>query len=162
MGYTDFADKGSGNYVSWLTHNVDQIYSQSFLSLFSGIECLGMAVFSFVALVLLSPWIGLAAIVLLIIISVLPQLTNKRLRKANMARSIALECAMESYKDVVMGGSIFFLTNLRGRIRERIFAGSFFNGADSFVQCFIKPFRRSTAAHCFGEKLNPQGTVHHS
>lgn len=124
LSYTDFTDKDSGNYFSWLTNDVEQIYSQSFLSLFSGIECLSMAVFSFVALILLSPWIGLAAIILLIIISVLPNLTNKRLRKANIERSIALECATESYKDVVMGGSIFFLSNLRGRIRERILAAS--------------------------------------
>ncbi len=155
-----------------------------------------MAVFSLGALCLLSPYIGIAAIVLLVVISVLPQLTNKKLQKANSNRSSALEVSTEGYKDVIMGIPIFFLTNLRNRIRERIavtstqaeqvcyrynrtnitvqilistvsmvgqvillfvtllvavaggtiagavlsvgnLAGSFFNGAGSFVQCFM-------------------------
>ncbi len=124
LPYSDFVDKDSGHYVSWLTNDVNEIYSQSFASLFSGIENLAAAVFSLGALCLLSPYIGLAAIVLLVIISVLPQLTNKRLQKINAEKSKALEVGTESYKDVVMGGSIFFLTNLRNRICERIVAAS--------------------------------------
>ena len=124
LPYSDFVDKDSGHYVSWLTNDVNEIYSQSFSSLFSGIENLATAIFSLGALCLLSPYIGLAAIVLLAIISVLPQLTNKRLQKANAERSEALEVSTENYKDVVMGGSIFFLTNLRNRICERIVAAS--------------------------------------
>ena len=124
LSYSDFTDKDSGHYVSWLTNDVNEIYSQSFASLFSGIENLATAIFSLGALCLLSPYIGLAAIVLLVIISVLPQLTNKRLQKANAERSEALEVSTESYKDVVMGGSIFFLTNLRNRICERVVAAS--------------------------------------
>ena len=91
LPYSDFVDKDSGHYVSWLTNDVNEIYSQSFSSLFSGIENLATAIFSLGALCLLSPYIGLAAIVLLVIISVLPQLTNKRLQKANAERSEALE-----------------------------------------------------------------------
>lgn len=124
LDYTEFAGKDCGNYVSWLTNDVDQIYSQSFASLFSGVENLATAVFSLGALCLLSPCIGIAAIVLLVVISVLPQFTNKRLQKANAVRSEAMEVSTESYKDVVMGGSIFFLTNLRDRICERIVAAS--------------------------------------
>ncbi len=124
LPYSDFMDKDSGHYVSWLTNDVNEIYSQTFASLFSGIENLATAIFSLGALCMLSPYIGLAAIVLLIIISVLPQLTNKRLQKVNAERSEALEVSTESYKDVVMGGSIFFLTNLRNRICERIVTAS--------------------------------------
>lgn len=124
LDYNEFAGKDCGNYVSWLTNDVEQIYSQSFISLFSGIENLASAIFSLGALWLLSPYIGIAAIVLLVIISVLPQLTNKQLQKANAERSEALEVSTESYKDVVMGGSIFFLTNLRNRICERILVAS--------------------------------------
>ncbi len=111
LSYSDYSDKDCGHYVSWLTNNVNEIYSQSFASLFSGIENLATAIFSLGALCLLGPYIGIAAIVLLVVISVLPQLTNKRLQKANAERSAALEVSTESYKDVVMGGSIFFLTN---------------------------------------------------
>ncbi len=196
LSYADFTSKDSGHYVSWLTNDVDEIYSQSFASLFLGIENLAMAIFSLGALCLLGPYIGIAAIVLLAVISVLPQLTNKKLQKANADRSAALEVSTEGYRDVIMGSSIFFLTNLRNRIRERIvitseqaekicyrynrtnitvqilistvsmvgqvillfvtllaavagatpagaalsvgnLAGSFFNGAGNFVQCFM-------------------------
>lgn len=124
MSWSDFTGRDSGSFVSWLTNDVDQIYSQSFASLFSGVECAGMAVFSLGALFLLSSWIGLAAIALLAVISLLPQLTNRRLQQANARRSQALETATEGYRDTVMGGSVLILANLRGRIRERIAASS--------------------------------------
>ena len=124
LDYTQFTSKDSGHYVSWLTNDVDQIYSQSFSPLFSGIENLATAVFSLGALCLLSPFIALAAVILLVVISVLPQLTNKRLQEANKERSAAMEIGTESYKDVVMGSPIFFLTNLRNCICERISVAS--------------------------------------
>lgn len=124
LDYIQFVGRDSGHYVSWLTNDVDQIYSQSFSPLFAGIENLATAVFSLGALCLLSPFIGLAAIALLVVISVLPQLTNKRLQEANKNRSAAMEIGVESYKDVVMGSPIFFLTNLRNCICERISAAS--------------------------------------
>ena len=124
LNYADFADKDSGHYVSWLTNDVDEMHTQSFSALFSGIENCSTAVFSLGALCLLSPYIGLCAISLLVIVSVLPQLTSKRLQKANAERSQALEVSTESYQDVVMGCPIFFLSNLRGRICERIAAAS--------------------------------------
>ena len=120
LSYIDFVGKDSGNYISWLTNDVDQIYSQSFSSLFSGIENFATALFSLGALFSLNLYIGITAILLLVVISVLPHLTNKRLQQANIMYSTAMETSLESYKDVVMGGSIFFLTNLRNRICERI------------------------------------------
>lgn len=124
LPYSEFVEKDSGHYVSWLTNDVNEIYSQSFDALFSGIENLATAIFSLGALCLLSPYIGIAAIVLLVIISILPQLANKRLQKVNVEKSEALEVSTESYKDVVMGGSIFLLTNLRNKICERIVMAS--------------------------------------
>ena len=124
LPYSKFVEKDSGHYVSWLTNDVNEIYSQSFDMLFSGVENLATAIFSLGALCLLSPYIGIAAIVLLVIISILPQLANKQLQKANEERSEALEVSTESYKDVVMGVTVFFLTNLRNKISERIVTAS--------------------------------------
>lgn len=124
LSYSDFSGKDSGHYVSWLTNDADALYHQSFAPLFSGIENMATAIFSLGALCLLAPSIGIAAVILLAVISVLPQLTNKRLQRANAARSAALEVSTESYKDVIMGCPIFFLTNLRSRICERIAAAS--------------------------------------
>ncbi len=124
LSYRDFASRDSGHYVSWLTNDVNEIYTQSFASLFSGIENFATAAFSFGALCLLSPYIGIAAVVLLAVMSVLPQLTNRKLQKANADRSAALEVSTEKYKDVVMGSTIFVLANSRNRIWERIAAAS--------------------------------------
>lgn len=124
LPYSDFAKKDSGHYVSWLTNDTEELYSQSFGSLFLAVENLAAAVFSLGALCLLSPYIGLAAVILLVIISVLPQLTGKKLQKVNAERSKALEVSTESYKDAVMGSPVFFLAGLRNRICERISAAS--------------------------------------
>lgn len=124
LRYGEFAEKDCGNYVSWLTNDVEQIYAQSFSSLFSAVENFSSAMFSLVALFMLSWQIGVAAIFLLVLISVLPQLANTRLQKANESRSEALETGTESYKDVIMGASVFFLSNLRQKIVERISSAS--------------------------------------
>ncbi len=124
LEYGEFVEKDCGNYVSWLTNDVEEIYNQSFASLFSGIESFATTVFSFGALCLLSPYIGIAAAVLLVVIIVLPQLTGRKLQKANEERSKAMEVSTESYKDVISGGTIFFIANLRQRICERISAAS--------------------------------------
>lgn len=124
MTHSALTGKDSGHLVSWLTNDVDLIYSQSFAALFSAVENFATTFFSLTALFLLSPYIGVAAILLLTIISILPQLTNKRLQKANAARSEAMEVSTESYKDVIMGGAIFLLNNLRQQISTRILAAS--------------------------------------
>lgn len=124
LDYREFVSKDCGNYVSWLTNDVEQIYEQSFSSLFSGIKNFATTLFSLGALFLLSPYIGVAAMVLFVIISVLPQFLNRYLQKANAAQSQALEVSVERYKDAIMGGSIFFLANLRERITQRIVGAS--------------------------------------
>lgn len=145
LDYIEFTGKDSGHYVSWLTNDVDQMYSQSFATLFIGIENLATAIFALGALCMLSPYIGTAAVLLLVIISVLPQLTGKKLQAANAERSQAMEVCTEKYKDVIMGSTIFFLTNLRHRICERIVAASkqveqvnyYYNKTNASVQILI-------------------------
>ncbi len=116
--------KDCGNLVSWLTNDVDQIYEQAFAPLFSGTEALAAWVFSLSALFILSPYIGVTAVVLLGVVSVLPQIAGKRLEKANIRRSAGMETAVERYKDAVMGTGIFVLSNLQKRFLERIAAAS--------------------------------------
>lgn len=120
MSYADFSGQDSGSIVSWLTGDVDQLYQQSFSSFFSCIEELSSAIFSLVALVSLSWYVGLVAVVLLAAITILPQFTGKRLQKANTRRSKAQEVSVEGYKDTIMGAQVFFLSGLRQRIAQRV------------------------------------------
>lgn len=62
---------------------------------------------------MLSWYVGVAAIILLFVISVLPQMAGKALQRANEERSKAMEISTESFKDTVMGGTIFFLNHLK-------------------------------------------------
>lgn len=120
LEYPEFKAKDCGNLVSWLTNDVDQLYEQSFAALFSGIEALAAWIFSLIALFLLGTYIGTAALMLLVVIAVLPQLAGKYLQKANTERSKAMETAVECYKDAIMGASVFLLSNLRKQLQERI------------------------------------------
>lgn len=120
LHYPDLRAKDSGNLVSWLVNDVEQIYEQTFATLLSGTEALSAALFSLCALFFLSPFIGAAALLLLIVISILPQFAEKYLQKANRERSIAMETALESYKDTVAGASVFFLANLQNQFTKRI------------------------------------------
>lgn len=120
MDYGTFVSRDCGNYVSWLTNDVDQLYSQSFAALFTMVEELSAALFAMTALFALSWQVGLTAVVLLAVISVAPQLANGLLQRATRRRSEALEISTERYKDVLMGGSIFFLSALREQITRRI------------------------------------------
>lgn len=124
MEYGELVNRDCGNFVSWLTNDAEQIYVQSFGALFSGISNLATTIFSFGALVLLGWHIAGAAIILLGVIAVLPQLTGKRLQKANQNRSEAMERSTQCYQDAILGGSVFFLTNLRERMTERIMEAS--------------------------------------
>lgn len=120
LDYQQLQQKDCGNFVSWLTNDADQLYEQSFAAVFCGVEALATWVFSLGTLFLLGTCIGVSALLLLAFISILPQLAAKYLQKANSQRSLAMEKALESYKDTVMGANIFVLCNLRKQLTERI------------------------------------------
>jgi ABC-type multidrug transport system fused ATPase/permease subunit len=120
LDHADFCAKDCGNYVSWLTDDVDRLYVQSFATLFSGLNYLATTVFAFGALLLFSGWIGLAAALMLAVSAVCPRLTEKWLQRENEARSAAMERGTEAYKDAVMGGTVFLLANRQGQMRKRI------------------------------------------
>lgn len=124
LDYGEFIGRDCGSYVSWLTNDVDQLYTQSFAALFTMIEELSAALFSFAALLALSWQVGAAALVLLAVISVAPQFASPLLQEATRRRSEALETSTERYKDVLMGSSIFFLSDLREQIARRILRAS--------------------------------------
>ncbi len=148
LSYREQQAKDSGNLVSWLTNDADQIYTQAFAPVFSGAEALASWVFSLAALFFLSPYIGITAILLLGIVSVFPHLAGKQLEKASTRRSEAMEGAVERYKDAVMGSSVFLLSNLRSQFAKRIAVASkeaeqqdcMFNRTNTGIQIMIAAF----------------------
>ncbi len=118
--YSDFAQKDTGAYVSWLNNDVDQLYLVCFEKLFLGIGRIFAAIFAFGVMVASSWYVGLTALLLFVMQFAAPQIFAKSLEKATKEGSEALEVSVEGYKDSIMGVGIFYLSNLRHRIMERI------------------------------------------
>lgn len=118
--YSEFAAKDSGAYVSWLSNDVDQLYTNSFEKLFRAVSGVCNAIFAFVVMSSGGWYIGATALALFSLLVITPKLFEKKLQEATKNRSEALEKGLEAYKDTVMGAGIFYLNNLRQRIVERI------------------------------------------
>lgn len=157
LSYVDLMKKDSGHYVSWLTHDVNELYNQTFSSLFSGIESLATSIFSFVALCMLSFYIGLVAIVLLIMISIVPQIMNKKLQivaSSSKAEEVCYQFNKTNSKAQIsistvsmIGQVILLLVTLLLAAKGASFAGaalsvgnlagSFFNSISDLSQSFM-------------------------
>lgn len=124
LSYEEFYQKDSGAYVSWLGNDVDQLYTNAFEQLFQGIRRGFSALFAFVVMSMSSWYLGVAALILFVIQFTVPQLMNKPMERATQRRSQAMEQSVEAYKDTIMGTGIFYLSNLRQKIVERIVVSS--------------------------------------
>lgn len=146
LSYEEFYQKDSGAYVSWLGNDVDQLYTNAFEQLFQGIRRGFSALFAFVVMSMSSWYLGVAALILFVIQFTIPQLMNKPMERATQRRSQAMEQSVEAYKDTIMGTGIFYLSNLRQKIVERIavssdkvgnLCGQFFNGIGDAVKAVV-------------------------
>ena len=124
LPHHEFAKKDSGAYVSWLSNDVDQLYSNCFESVAVGISNACCAIFALIVMAVNSWYLGMVAILLFLIQFAVPQMLNKYMEQAIKRRSAALEVSIEAYKDTIMGTGIFYLSNLRERVVERVFAAS--------------------------------------
>ncbi len=124
MPYHKFAEKDSGAYVSWLSNDVDQLYTTCFEVVFRGIGYAFSAVFALAVMAANSWYLGVVAILLFVIQFAVPQLLNKYMEWATKRRSAVMEVSMEAYKDTIMGAGIFYLSNLREQILERVLKAS--------------------------------------
>ncbi|MSU01268.1 ABC transporter ATP-binding protein [Tissierella pigra] len=120
LNYEEFHKKDSGNYVSWLTSDVQQITQQAFIPFFTIVENIATTIFSLIAMIKLNLFIGLTAIGLFVFISVIPQLLGKLMTKVSKELSIGQEKFVEKTKETVMGYTIFKLYNLFSAFVERV------------------------------------------
>ncbi len=143
LPYDQFAAGDSGNYVSWLQNDAEQLYTDAFQALFDGIMYLFMAIFSLTVMTASSWILGAVCVAQFAISFFAPQIFNKRMAKAAARRSAALEKSTEGFKDTVMGTGILYLNNLRHRIPERIAADS--DWAEQEMFCTERTTRRINA-----------------
>ena len=152
--YDEFADKDSGNFVSWLTNDVENITSQTYLPFFSIITSICTVAFSIGALFLISSYVGVAAIVLFFFVSVLPQIATKKLKKAIEERSIAQEESLEQFKDSIMGFPVFYLTRLFDALIGRIS-----NASSSVEKANYSFAKRNLAIRSFVTAMSVLGQI---
>lgn len=136
LDYESFHKMDSGNYVSWLTNDVNQINSLGFLKFFSIIESLFALIFTFIALTMLHYAISLAALALFLFMFVVPKVTNKRLALYTKAVSMEQEKFVESTKETIMGYNVFIGFNLLPHIYKRI--GKYSNELENVIYAFRK------------------------
>lgn len=120
LDYERFHKNDSGNYISWLTSDVQQITQQAFIPFFKIVENIATTIFALIAMIQLNIFIGLAAIVLFIFISVVPQVLGKLMIVISKELSIGQEKFVETTKETVMGYNIFKLYNLFSSFIERV------------------------------------------
>lgn len=149
-----WAARDTGNMLSWLTNDAEQLYAQSFATLISAVENAATAAFSLAALLMLSWQVGLTAVILLAVISLAPQIANRPLRRANAAHSAAQETQTEAYKDVVMGASVFRMACVKERIAQRIGSAS-----QVYEQAAFRFSRANTSAQIFVSTVSLIGQV---
>lgn len=152
--YDEFADKDSGNFVSWLTNDVENITSQTYLPFFSIITSICTVAFSIGALFLISSYVGVAAIVLFFFVSVVPQIATKKLKKAIEERSIAQEESLEQFKDSIMGFPVFYLTRLFDALIGRIS-----NASSSVEKANYSFAKRNLAIRSFVTAMSVLGQI---
>ncbi len=111
LDYKEFIEKDTGNYVSWMTNDVEQITKQVFENFFKIIDSIMLTIFSLIALFYLGVWIGVAAIVLFFIISIVPQLASKGMEKKSTDLSAEQEKSTELFKENINGYNIYLVSN---------------------------------------------------
>lgn len=120
MDCVEFLKKDTGNYVSWMTNDVEQINNEVFLNLFNIIDAVGKTVFSMFALFYLGIGIGITAILLFAFMAVVPQMAAKGLDKKTEAMSKENENATEKYKENMGGFLLFYLSNRQSYFVDKI------------------------------------------
>ena len=120
LNYQEFHEKDSGNYVSWFTNDVQQITDQTFSNFFSIIDNSATTIFAFLAMLKLNLYIGLIAIILFFITTILPQYLSKLMIKITSEKSESQELFVEKIKETIMGYNIFKVYNTFSVFTNRI------------------------------------------
>lgn len=154
LDYEEFHTKDSGNYVSWLTSDVQQIMQQSFIPFFKIIEDVATTVFALLAMIKLNLFIGLAAVALFFLISVLPRFLEKTITEVSKELSIGQERFVENTKEIIMGYNIFKVYNLFSTFIERVNFSS-----DKIESIKFKYSRKKTFVDVFVAGVNLIGQV---
>lgn len=154
LDYEEFYMRDSGNYVSWLTSDVQQITQQSFVPFLNIIDNIATTIFALAAMIKLNLYIGLSAIVLFAFISIVPQLLGKLMIKISEELSTNQEKFVEEIKETIMGYNIFMLYNL-----FTAFVGRVNNSSNIIENINFKYSQKQTFVDVFVAGVNLIGQV---
>ncbi|MDO5733153.1 MAG: ABC transporter ATP-binding protein [Eubacteriales bacterium] len=136
--YADYEKNGTGKFLSWLTNDVKEINQRSFTSFFELIKNAFQAIGSLVAIFILAVPLGIASILLLLLIMLLPQILNKRLQIFAQDLTSAEEVYTGKIKDQLLGFTLLYTNNRQDlflrTIREAVRS---FEEKNGFYQRFL-------------------------
>lgn len=149
MDCEDYSQRDTGNYLSWMTNDVEQISKQVFYNLFGIVEAVGQTVFSLFALFYLGIGIGITAIILFAFMAVVPQLAAKGLEQKNEIMSKESEVATEKYKEYIGGYILFYLSN-----RQNYFVNQMKNISQRQEDAVFKKERKAVSVDIAGASIS--------
>lgn len=105
--YETFHQKDAGAYSSSFTNDINQIELNGTKSFFSFIENIVMALFSLIALTLISLWLSGISLILFLIIYFVPKLFDQSLKKRSLQFSSSQETYTRKIKNLLQGFDVF-------------------------------------------------------
>lgn len=120
LNYSEYYELDTGNYISWLTNDVNQINSLCFNKIFFIVESIFAFIFAFIALLSFHYIIAVVALVLSIFMFIIPKFTNKYISKYIEKTSLGQEAFVENVKESIMGYDVYINFNLLNNMKEKI------------------------------------------
>lgn len=118
MKYFEYVEKGPGEYVSWLTNDINQIEKNTIVPALQVVEAVFSGVFATIVLCQFHPYILLISVVSGILLSVIPRFFQRTISRIAEQQSKAGERLLQRINNGIAGLEVFFTTNRRNRITE--------------------------------------------
>lgn len=119
MEYQDFHKKGSGEYTSWMTNDINMINDYGYATLHMIITQVLTILFSSLALFTFHYTLNISVILLAIIMIVVPKFFSKRMDRRINDVSIANEWFTNQSNDIFDNYSLYYSTNNESTIKKK-------------------------------------------
>lgn len=118
--YSDFHQKDSDAYGSWLTNDINLIENNGFTNIFSAVTGGIDALISIIALISFHWSLVIVALLLSLLTVLIPQLAQKSLKKANLETTTANEQFSSTINDYLKGFDTLFVFHQTAQLVEKV------------------------------------------
>ncbi len=116
--HVEFHGKDTGEYLSWFTNDVNQIENLAWRPFYQCVDAAASAIFSAIALLTLHWSLLVAALVNVVVMTLVPQLFNKRMEKLGEVCEAGQAKATGRLKDILSGYDVLRSFGREQRFRQ--------------------------------------------